>query len=735
MRKDFSKLRKILCVVLACFTLLSTFAFASCRKQAEAFKPDDVSLLQSKENLVDPSRKGIDVNNVVDYFVKNNQTEYAILLPENAGENEVYASKIIYDNVFYVTGVKMPVVYEGTTQVLSDKIISIGATKAKDNMIKNVNYNELKTGGFFIKNVGKSFYLDSGCPEGVVYSAWEFLNIYFGVEFLDANDYYRPKLRDAKAYSADLIDIPVFDIRDVNGYYARFDLSEAGAAMSGMNSINFSKNEKLNDYYYYGYYYENPKGEIESTVRFGHTISRLINADAYVTGVNPDPDYKTSENGARSNWGVGYSVAHPEWHAYMPDGDVANRITGRCQDELCFTNGLTLDGEYDTAQDVSDECDTALEKMIEMCFKMGNEEPSKSAKYLMLGTADFNSWCICERCQEAEDVLGSKGALYMAWINAVAKGVKAKMAEAGIERDVQFGYLAYHFSLNPPVTYKNGEWVATHKNAVPRDDIFVQICWRTCVYHSAYDTSCQHNEINRTRFDGWRAICHNFAIWDYSANFWDYFYYVPNFSYMKENYLMYEEIGVHTVLTQMAPNEGNYYESQIHTYLSAHLLWNPHQNVNEIIERFNNLFFTPKYATYVNEYNDLFLNRFAYLDSTKDGGFHATTGDDYNYKSTATFPQAMLQKAIDLLHGAIDEVKKDENLTVADKEKIVERLTGVLITPQWIMYDLGYIVEESQFKVFAKDMFDNLELLNINLVREGFKPNYYVDTLRAQAGV
>ncbi len=735
MRKYKNVKRKALSILLAVSTLLPCVSFSACEEQGINPIQEDVSLLQRTENLVDPARDGINVNKVVNYFVKDSESNYAILLPENAGENEIYAAKIIYDNVYYVTDVKLPIVYEGSTWNASTEIISVGNTAAKTAAIKDVNYDELKTGGFFIKNVGNAFFMDSGCPEGVVYAAWEFLNIYFGVETVEVRAVYRPKLTESKAYAADLVDIPVFDIRDVNGYMTRFNMSGTGASMAGMNSIGFETNEKLNDHYYYGYYYEYD-GKLQSTVRYGHTMDRLMQADAYVTGVNPAPDYRTSENGAMSNWGVGYSLVHPEWHAYMPDGDIANRMTGRCPDELCFTNGLTLDGEYDSSQDVSNECDTALEKMIEICLKMVKEETSKQAKYLMLGTSDFNSWCTCNRCNEAENVLGSKGALYMAWINAVAKGVKEKMAQENIDREVEFGYIAYHFSLNPPVTYKNGEWVATHQNAIPRDDIFVQIAWRTCVYHSAYDMSCVHNEINRNRFDGWRAICNNFAIWDYSANFWDYFYYVPNFSYMQENYLMYEEIGVHTVLTQMAPNQQNYYENQIHTYVSTHLLWNPHQNVNKLMENFNNMFFTPKYAVYVNAYNDLFLNRFAYLDATMEGGFHATTGDDYNYKSTFTFPQEMLQQAIDLLHDAIAEVKKDTELNFEEREILIERLTGVLITPQWIMFDLGYYTSaDSRFKEFATEMFDNLEFLNIELVREGFKSNYYVDTLRRQYGV
>ena len=143
MRKGFGKLQKISCVLLAISTLTSSLFFTACKQPTKPLK-NDVSVLQGKENLVDPSRDGINVNTVVDYFVKNNQSEYSILLPENAGVNEVYAAEIILDNVYYVTNVKLPIVYEGTVASSKDKFISVGDTKAKDSAIKNVNYNELK---------------------------------------------------------------------------------------------------------------------------------------------------------------------------------------------------------------------------------------------------------------------------------------------------------------------------------------------------------------------------------------------------------------------------------------------------------------------------------------------------------------------------------------------------------------------------------------------------------------
>lgn len=675
------------------------------------------------------------------YFVQDNDSEYRIIIPAQATANEEYAASEIRTFVRQTTGVDLPVESDaGRSYSESEKVISVGNTVYQEGAdFSDVDYDNLTNGAFVIKSFGSLYVLHSDCEEGLLYSAYDFLERFFGMEFLTYDATYLPKASDVKAYEIDLVSEPAFPIRDYYSYPCWWQGVSFGAKMRS-NSTTYKSDERVNGenhYDYYGYYYDY-EGTRQFAAREGHSITALLSADAYVNGYNPAPLYYTDENGAHSGIPLGYFHQHHDWYAYDPAYSRSNRL-GYSQEEVCYTNGLDADGNWIVqGENTPEEEKSLVTKMIEICKKVISEEVSESATYLMLGHGDYEAQCRCPACTAAYKKYGTYSGATIAWANVIVKEVKKWMASLPEEqqRPVKFVIFAYSKSIEPPVTQNaDGTFTPTHPNVVPDEDIVVKMAYRNCVYHSVWDESCEQNEVLRRRFAGWASITKSFAIWDYTANFTDYLWYLPNWGTIRDNYLYYQEIGVEHLLSQGVPSEYNFYEHNLHMWVSCKLMWDPDQDVNELIERFNLLYFGEDYAPYVNEYRDIFENHFAILDATLEHGFHASTDDTLDMKEAAYLPLSVLSRAADTVQKAIDKAKTDASLTAEEKEELVNKLRSVKVTPQYMILDLNLVKDDAELKALATDFFESIDALHITYRKEGSTAENSFEEMRKAYGV
>lgn len=658
------------------------------------------------------------------YFVQNGSSEYKIVVSKDATGSELRAANEIQLYVNNTTGALLEIISDENASYNNvDKVISIGKTvyQKGNGTLSNVNYEDLKTGGYFVKNDKNVYLLDSGANEGVLYAAYEFLSVFFGVEFLTYDYTYCPAKSEVKAYAIDYLTIPAFPLRDYYAYSVWYQGETFGAKLR-MNSPSYKCTEGvsgLNEYDYYGYYYDE-SDLTKFPAREGHTVQYLLMADAYKNGYTPSYDYKTSDGGASIWHPLGYWGEKPDWYAYDPTYDRINSM-GYSQEEVCYSNGLDENGDWiEQPADVSLDEMSLVTKMIDICVNMVVNEVSESAKYLMLGHADFYAECKCDQCVIAEQKYGGFGGITAVWTNAVVKGTKARLAEMGCDKEVKFVMFAYSKSIDAPVK-KNaqGEFEPIHEKVVLDKDIFLKMAYRNCVYHSLWDETCEENEIKRNDFRGWEKIGQSFEIWDYSAVFPKYLYYLPNLGAMQDNYLYYQEKGVEHVLTQGIPGEYNFYEANIHQWVCCKLLWDPTQNVNALIRKFHTLYFGEEYAPYVDLYRDVYENYFAIRDIENEKGFHASTGTGLDFSMPYTYSYPVLTKAADVIQEAIDKAKMDTNLSETEREALIIRLRSVKVTPQFMILDLGYVTNDQLKLEIAQDFFTSIDLLKLTYMSEG----------------
>lgn len=656
---------------------------------------------------------GIDRSKPIGFLYQNGATPYKVVIPANATATEEYAANEFATYFRELTGVTIPVVSDASCSYSEDDcVISIGKTIYQENAdLSDVDYDDLTTDGFITKSVGKGYILDSGTKDGLIYSAYNFLEIYFGLEFLTPSYTYKPEVpNEVVAYETNIIDIPAFAVRDYYSYTAFYEQGGTtayyGAKMRN-NTSTYKQVEEMDQAYYFTYYCSYNGDANWYPQRMGHTNTHLLAADAYVNYINPTPVYKTNKNGASANWELGYFNEHNDWYAWSPD--FRNNSLGYSQEELCYSNGLTWDGEYDEEAE-----DSLVDKMIEICQIMILDERNSEATKLMLGHGDYEAKCLCEKCLHFYDEFGGYSGATCVWINVISEKILEWMEMEGIDREITFVIFGYNKSIDPPVVLNSdGTYTPYHEKAKLNENCAVQIAWFGCNTHTLFDEDCAINSQKYTYMKGWKAITSTFEIWDYDCVFTDSLWYHPGLFGMKDRYMYYVEIGADKVLTQGCPNLSFYYQHYLHQYVSLKLMWNPNRDVNALIAHFNKLYFTEKYAGYVDTYLDIFNNHLVALDEANSEGLHITWRDTDDTKKTSSYSYDLLMSLTNLLNKAIAEVEADTSLTQAERTNISDRLRSVVITPQFMMLRLGYIIDQSALKEYAKDFFDNIDRLGM----------------------
>ena len=677
---------------------------------------------------------------VEDYFVLEGVSEYSIVY---ANDLDAYAANEIQYFINEVAGIELPVIADDGSVDSNAKVISLGQTayqQAAD--LSDVDYNDLKTDGFIIKRNFNNYIIDSATPDGIVYGAYHFVNKMLGVEFLTSKATYIPQATTIKAKMLNVVEIPDFAIRDYYAYEVwQWASSSAKFAMNSSSLLTDSRISGNNyNYDYYGYYYGEEQaskygGQVmtPAATREGHTVQYMLMADAYLKGFTSsysetNNDYFSSTTGVSDDWPTGYYNENPDWYAWDPNyrnrvntkygsdtvnnGNVRVNYKGYSQEEICWTNGLTknADGSLSYVAGSTDAQGSVIEKLVEICIAMIDDERNANSKYIMLGFADYYCECQCGstqdlyyrgttklgsqtkegNCTHGYSYYGGFGGVVANTVNEIAKAVKAQRPDS----NAVFVTFAYSKGIEVPT------------NLSLREDVAVKMAYGNCVSHALTDTSCTHNDIALERINGWKEVLHEngeMLIWDYTVNFTDYLYYLPNFDAMKTNYQYYRDtLNTQHILSQGCPGEYNFYEHQLHLYVSTKLMWNADLDVSSIITKFDTLYFG-NYASYVAEYRDIMEAMYT------EKAIHATTDDALNYKEASTYDKTALLNACNKIQAAIDAVEADDTLTDEEKTTLTTRLRSVKITPQYMLLDLGLSTDSD----LASDFFTSIELLGI----------------------
>lgn len=606
---------------------------------------------------------GVNKNVLKGYIVKGGASSYSIIIPEKEDEAIIYAAQELSDFILKSTGVQIPIEIE-KKQSLEEgaKYISLGRTKLLTEANLEVDYSALNQDGFITKTVNDCIFIDGYRNSGVLYGVYNFLELFCEIQFLTTDSTYIPRLTEVPLYELNIKEVPSFAIRDYYSYQTMQDPEFSSRMRMKGTLISYSPKFGLG-------------GDKDYYTPEGHTIELLLPASKY-------------------------QAAHPDWYD----------STGK---ELDYSNGINDDGDLDLTKETS----AALE-MIKVCKDIILSKPN--ATYLMLGTADNGAWSTSVRSNAFAAKFGGNSGTMIVYINAVAKALEEWIAKEKLDRKLKVVCLAYWKTQTAPLNMDTqGNITPVSQKSIPRDNVIVKIACMSCFTHQVNDTTCTKNASTRDTFSNWSKLTKNIFVWEYTVNFWNFFWYFPNLGVLKDNLQYYQSIGSTHIISQGAPHAQNFYISALQMYLFSKLMWNTNRDVRKLIETFNEYYFGKDYAPYVNDYLTHMNLHFSILDKEAKNGFHTALYDGADFTKFEFYPIGYLEKGMKYADDAIAKIKTDSKLSYEEKEKLINKFLGIKITPQYmILKNLTSYYSGTYAQDFAKDFFKNLDRLNITYYGE-----------------
>ena len=503
--------------------------------------------------------------------------------------------------------------------------ISLGENEYSRDILAEYDLSGLNEEGFYILPKDGNVYIFGASPKSVIFGVYEFLEKYLGIRFLAADCCHTPV--------QNCLEIPETEVKCVPVSPQRLYLSYT-AAEDRLSSLRYKFSADFTP----------DCSDLGIKNKWYTKIPTSHNSNCYV----PYEKYKDS---------------HPEFfnvHCY-------NLFRTLTVVELCYSNGLTEDGEWDESVETS-----VLSVATDSMLRFMEEDPS--VEYFMFGRADNEDCrCRCPRCERAREKYGDAG-IMIVFMNAIAKKLRQKFAEKGKKFDKKLVTFAYLSTVEPPV--KDGKPIC--KQVIPDEALYIRYAPILANYAYGLEEEKQKEETRR-QIAGWSALTKNLMIWDYNVNYYDYFWYFPNLSYLKQNMQTYQRMGAHYIMKQGANNVTPSWHDELHSYVSSKLFWNVDADVDAIVREYVSLYFGPgavQVQAYIDEMEAL------YEGLRKDGFQIQVSGhvSEQPLFSAELYPLAMLQRQEQALEEGIRAVEKAD-LPKAEKDGYIKRIKSVLITP------------------------------------------------------
>ena len=342
-----------------------------------------------------------------------------------------------------------------------------------------------------------------------------------------------------------------------------------------------------------------------------------------------------------------YYKEHKDW--YSPDGT-----------QLCLTNeAMTLE-------------------FIENVKKVILTHPDD--KYILFGEEDSNTFCTCKNCKAAIEKYGTPSGVDIVFVNKVAIAIEEWLKEIDPTREMMVGTFAYLKTLTPPATYDETtkEWKPNHPDVVARDNVIVLIAPLGANF--SYSFLTDENIEEKNALLGWQSIIKQFAIWTYSANFYNYFTNFLNFSTQAQQYRELYELNTLSIVDQGPWDTGSPVFEKMRTYVMSQLMWDTSLNVDDLIDDFMRHYYKEAYPM-MRKYFDMTRSYLEYLREKYN--LDATCYVIYN--KVEYWPQAYLNSALKLLEEANAALAPYAETSPTDYEMLTNRINLESLSPRYFM--------------------------------------------------
>ena len=463
------------------------------------------------------------------YLIDNGNTEWTIVIPENALSYELLAVELINEYFDLALNTTFAVT---TDKNLSGngKYISIGDTSLMRNSGISIAESKFGTSGYRIITKDDVIFISgsrSAERRGTYYGAQDFLfrtinwRAYTNTEIL-----YDIKT-NLKMMDFNVVEIADFDKRNVG-----YDLTYSDS--NYRNLMRLYGNTRTTDY---------------SIKYYAHSHFEVLPPEIYCK-------------------------EHPEWY-YYKDG-FGGYSTENHKDfyrfaQLCVTN---------------EEMTQAFIDEITYQFVA-----NPKATFVHLGIQDSTLYCKCDNCSKwIADRNTTYGGLSVNFTNKVARAVTENIKKIDPTRKLKFQMFAYFATIAPPAKLVNGEWVADCAEVIPDENVYIQF---TPLHANGYETidNVEKNKVRYEYFMGWSGITDRISVWHYCINFEHYLISHKNWDITAEDYRFYYEHGVNDMYDQGPLTDSVLQMKEMRVWILSKLMWNVNLSWQALAEEFISVYY------------------------------------------------------------------------------------------------------------------------------------------------
>ena len=382
-------------------------------------------------------------------------------------------------------------------------------------------------------------------------------------------------------------------------------------------------------------------------------------------------------------------------------------------------------------------CLTA-EGIVEETAKRGIEllEAKPNATYFNMSQGDGNGYCTCENCK-AEIAKYKTSGYIIRFMNKVIEIIEEWHKTACPDRLIRYSTFAYAAGMYAP-TEKNletGVITPLDPSVVPHPKLYIRLTsMYVCHTHHIDDPNCPKNVEYYDTWESWNAICNNFTIYHYIANY-DYYLSFFNSTGTIQSTLKYLK-GLGCVQVGIQNTTGNKIKSMgvLENYLLGKLMWNTEENVNVLIENFMTNYYKEA-APYMTEYFNFMRGYFALADANRKGGVHQMI---YNgaasYLGTAeVWTRPVLEKAQAYIEQAMEAAKQIDDFAI--RQKVVNRVLEESVCVRYMVarnYASYYALDATNYLAFLDEFEKDAKEIGVNMTSEKQSLSQFMALVRAK---
>ena len=632
---------KLLCLIIA---LMMSFALVACGDTGNDTGDDntDDGGSATTEFYNKNEKEEVSLMQGVTFY-DGTKSDYKIVIPESSQSSKndevTFAAEEIQFFVKDATGFELEIIKDTNIQGLNEdaKYISIGDTKIFNDSDMNGTLFEdiLGNDGIKIKTYGKTVVMNSFGENGKLYTAYGFLE-----RIMDFNYYAEDcwtMTEDDVIYmkNMDVVDIPTFNQRQIN----------TGASDDPLYCIRLRQHGQQSQ--------SSELGEWGGWAFGDQSIAREI--------------LRTED----------YIKTYPSW--YWGDG---LNFTGQPCLEALLRNYTGIESqktlypedyvgsEYNVEDVKAGKPVGAFEQFMYNMIYVKMPPKLDKTRIFMLGANDNKTACQCKMCLARYEEVKESGQ-YCIFANRVAEAfeewqdslVPGDTLYEYKNKEVTFAFFAYLFAEASPTVYdaQTKTYSPINNDVVLRDDVIARIAPIHSVNMHLHSEELVNGGAAKA-FASWNVVSQKLAVWDYGCSFSDALVPYGDWGTLKGNFLMYREVGVEEIFTQLQSRTSGYGLRALKMYCRAELMWDLDQDVYELTENFFKNYYGEVAGKYMMNYYEFLQSVYQTFDvNTIDKGDIYST----DISTSKCFSYNMTKKMGKFFTDALEDIKY---LEAEDKE-------------------------------------------------------------------